>query len=87
MRAVGDLDISSVAQKGSEDLTDDSALDAESNGDHQPQTTDATQMESAESPPPDPLTYEPNVSLDGVWLLSETDVGKSPLKTRDNLLQ
>ena len=25
----------------------------------------------------DPLTYEPNVSKDGIWTLTETDMGKA----------
>ncbi|THH04846.1 hypothetical protein EW145_g5222 [Phellinidium pouzarii] len=71
IRAVGDLDISSVQQFKNDIDFDSTALDEEMIEVSESEQF-STQFEELAAE--DPSTYRPSVSFDGVWTLSETDM-------------
>ena len=71
---MGDLDLASVVRL--RDVEDLDRLAPEGDFNNDAQLTTLSDQHNLEPEPIDPETYCPDVSSEGVWTLSETDVGE-----------
>ena len=72
------MDIDSIANLSKTAENKDNVSDETTGDDREIKTVGETTTKDSFNEPEavDPIIYKPNISVDGIWFLSETDIGK-----------